>query len=253
MIGISTYCQSTPWNDRLVSLLSAVLLNPIRPDFTRAIDEDKPSVLPVHRQSQDVVGVVILLPPLGESKSRTWTACKRLRRRIQKFAIRYSLHVTFVDSDHQASQENFVQTLNDIAKVTDRYFLVSLDGNPTSFTNISGNQGDQGLRLLGCVLLQPIVGDNHAFDMVINNYSHVPMLLLSPVSNEQFIKSASNTNPLLLLAFLSDDHALGHWVDDETIGVWLGRTIAKFIEAITLMTANEEKNKLLSHHQRSKL
>lgn len=109
MIDISIYCQPTPWNDRLLSLLSAVLLNPIRPDFTRAIN-DKPSVLPAHRPTQDVVGVVILLPPVGESKSRVWEACKRLRRRIERFAIRYSMHVTFVNCD-QTIKENFVQTL----------------------------------------------------------------------------------------------------------------------------------------------
>lgn len=106
MIEISTYCQPTPWNDRLVSLLSAVLLNPIRPDFTRAIN-DKPSVSQAHRRSQDVVGVVILLPALGESESR---ACKLLRRRIKKFSTKYSLHVTCANRD-QASKQNFVQTM----------------------------------------------------------------------------------------------------------------------------------------------
>lgn len=109
MIDISTYCQPTKWNDRLVSLLSAVLLNPIRPDFTRAIDE-KPSVLPAHRQNQAMVGLVVLLPPFEESESKLWKACQRLRRRIHKFAIRYSLHVTFVNCDPN-SQENFAQTL----------------------------------------------------------------------------------------------------------------------------------------------
>ncbi|CAJ1947771.1 unnamed protein product [Cylindrotheca closterium] len=250
MIEISTYCQTTPWNDRLLSLLSAVLLNPIRPNFTRAIN-DKPTVLPAHRQTQNVVGVVIVLPLVGESNSSVWRACKRLRRRIQRFAIRYSLHVTFVNS-HQAKKENFVQTLNDIVKVTDSYFLVSFDGNATVFKDISRSEGDQGLRLLGLVLLQPGVEQNDGLGIVISNYSHVPMLLLSPEANGQLIKSANNSSPLLLLALLSDDHCLGHWVDDEMMGVWLGRTIAKFIEAITLMTANEEKNEILSRH-RSKL
>lgn len=126
-----------------------------------------------------------------------------------------------------------------------------MDGKATTFKRILGRQGDQGLRLLGCILVQPTVGEDPEFDLVVNKCSHAPVLLLSPVANQRFIQHANNTNPLLLLAFLSNNHSLGFLFDDEMVSVWMGRTIAKYIEAITLMTANDESK--VTIFQRSKL
>jgi len=128
----------------------------------------------------------------------------------------------------------------EIAKTSDSYFLVSLEGKSKSALAI-GAEIEQRLELLGCLFLEPILRKSSSINAVVNRYSHVPTLLLTSAANGQFIKPAYRSNPMLLLAFLSDDRSLGHWDDDEMIGVWLARTIAKFTEAVVLLTANKAK------------
>ena len=86
MLEVSVYCQPTRRNDRLTSLLSSVFLNPIRPDFTRAILEKAPSPLH-HVRQKSIVGVLVVG---GTSKQ-----LQSLKRRIRPFAsvLRYQLKI----------------------------------------------------------------------------------------------------------------------------------------------------------------
>ena len=95
--------QPTEWNDRLISLMSAVLHREIRPEFTNAI-LDKPRR--IHRPNKSGGhddGILIKIVCIGTKRSRDHSkddcGTRRILDMIPIFALLYRLQVSYIDSE----------------------------------------------------------------------------------------------------------------------------------------------------------
>ena len=89
---MQVYAQPTDWNERLCSLLSAVLRRSIRPSFANAIWE-KPKRLGILNNNSGKESIKILL--VGDENDNLVLS---LRKMLPDFGLRNRMQVTTIDT-----------------------------------------------------------------------------------------------------------------------------------------------------------
>jgi hypothetical protein len=129
----------------------------------------------------------------------------------------------------------YIFEYREVAKISNEFVIVLLDNAQKIKLDSLLTSSLGRMKCLGCIAMESAISDLSVFS---NYYPTVPVLVISSTIRSQ--ERCHSLHPNMIWAVLSEN-LLPHWCQDQTIGVWLARTIAKYTEAVTLLMENDAR------------